>query len=141
MISMSNAFIGPSVPALKLGLFGEAVLNLISNSPSVKDRQKVIDKIKLFIEDINTGKGIINGNPVNNRLADSLKAYETSMNFLYVTSADSLDDLIEDLNKEVGYLESLGKGKVNEDRVKTLKSFFEMVLERALNKMGVPALS
>lgn len=138
---MSNSFIGPSVPALKLGLFGEAVLNLISNSPSVKDRQKVIDKIKLFIDDINTGKGIINGNPVNNRLADSLKAYETSINFLYLTSEDSLDNLIGDLNKEVGYLESLGEGKVNEDRVKTLKSFFEMVLERAFNKMGVPVLS
>ncbi|MCL4374011.1 MAG: hypothetical protein M1360_04550 [Candidatus Marsarchaeota archaeon] len=141
------------------GIFAESVLYLTDNSPVVKSKERIVDKLTTFVENISAGMAIIDDmsakdKPISlpSNFSDALHAvfiaYDYVMritpkaSFLRSKKSDTslMERFIEQMKVEVEYLKNVELGKVEPDKVKTVRAFYEERFKKAVSELPVPRL-
>lgn len=142
------------------GIFAESVLYLTDNSPVVKSKDEIVDKLTTYVENISAAMDTIERIssakdkpfilPPN--FSETLPAFEIAFDYVIgIPPKESLlrskgsytslmEHFIEQMKVEVEYLKNVELGKVDPAKVNTIRAFYEEIYKKDVSELPVPRL-
>ena len=144
---------------LRQAISEKSVLDLIENDPQVKSKERIVNKLTTFVENMFAGKAIIDkvlaeGKPISlpPNSSEALRAWEIAHDYVIgiplkesllrseELHASRIGRFIKKMKVEVEYLKNVELGKVEPDKVKTVRAFYKERFEVASRRLPVPKL-